>query len=87
MFQSYGPIIHDETHPVFEGEITVDYTNNFLVASWISATVTDSEHGLYPLEYTFAIGNHVGMIYNPTVIEISRIMLLQVQYSECMYSF
>ncbi|KAL5006990.1 hypothetical protein ScPMuIL_015796 [Solemya velum] len=55
--KSIGPVIVDDTHPEYTGEIGVSYADGFLVARWPNTSVVDIDHGPYPLQYTVAIGH------------------------------
>lgn len=46
----------DKTPPSITGEITLEYSDGFLVANWAKSTVTDDEQDSYPFIYSFAVG-------------------------------
>ncbi|KAL5007590.1 hypothetical protein ScPMuIL_016396 [Solemya velum] len=58
--RTIGPLIMDSTPPTFTGEITLEHNGGFLVANWEKSSVHDTEHGSYPLSYSFAVGEHSG---------------------------
>ncbi|CAC5375033.1 unnamed protein product [Mytilus coruscus] len=60
VIQSYGPVVIDDTAPVFTGSyIDIEFKDGTLIANWSRAAFTDGEDP-HPLKYQFALGHAAG---------------------------